>query len=208
MAMQNDPTEAEEKQKQVDEKDKIIVPEQKLKEDPRVIDLIQNVDDRGYLYEIIHGSDEYLDKFGQVYVVGDPVRNTIRAFHAHEELWDYFHIVKGSAKFILFPKEAMDLATREQTDGTLEAIAKGKLNYPGGKEVDSLSFMKGQTFILTDRKPQCLIVPAGWYHGWKSLEDDTIMISTANREYNQEKPDETRISPFVLGKEVWEMTKK
>ncbi|MEJ5199015.1 MAG: hypothetical protein WHX53_08835, partial [Anaerolineae bacterium] len=42
------------------------------------------------------GGDEphaVVHRFGQVYLVGDPVRGAIRAFHKHEELWDWFCIV-------------------------------------------------------------------------------------------------------------------
>ena len=151
-----------------------------MEKQPKVIDLIQHVDDRGYLYEIIHGSDDFMDKFGQVYVVGNPARGAIRAFHAHDELVDYFHIVKGSAKFVLFKREE-------------------------GTEINP---DKSQVFVLTERKPQLLIVPSGWYHGWMSLEDNTTMISTSNREYNKDNPDEHRISPYVLGEDIWKVKAK
>jgi len=63
-----------------------------------IIPLEVNFDDRGYLFEIIHHYD--MPKFGQVYIIGDQVRGIIRAFHKHQELWDYFCIVKGSALMI------------------------------------------------------------------------------------------------------------
>jgi dTDP-4-dehydrorhamnose 3,5-epimerase-like enzyme len=31
------------------------------------------------------------------------------------------------------------------------------------------------------------------YHGWMSLEDDTMMISTASEVYNRANPDEERV---------------
>lgn len=59
----------------------------------RVIDLTVHEDDRGYLIEIArHANDPephgVVHQFGQVYLVGNPVRGTIRAFHKHHELWD------------------------------------------------------------------------------------------------------------------------
>jgi cupin fold WbuC family metalloprotein len=56
-------------------------------------------DDRGDLFEVIHDYD--LKKFGQQYVVRTRNKGTIRAFHRHEELWDWFTIISGSAKFLI-----------------------------------------------------------------------------------------------------------
>jgi dTDP-4-dehydrorhamnose 3,5-epimerase len=134
--------------------------------DLKLVDLVAHVDDRGYLIEILRSTDDHFTKFGQVYIVGDPVRNTIRAFHVHKALWDWFFICHGSAKFAL-------------VDG----------------RKDSQTFEEINTLILTERKPQLLVVPPGVYHGWMSLEDDTQMISTASEVYNREDPDEERV-PF------------
>lgn len=123
-----------------------------------------HADDRGVLYETLHDYDliEYGNaKFGQVYVVHNPVRNTVRAFHRHEKLWDYFTIVHGSAKFILVN--------------------------PGGTTAREI--------ILTDRRPQTLVVPPGCWHGWMSLEDDTVLLSVGSEVYNRNQPDEERVPP-------------
>ena len=132
--------------------------------DVKVIELSANIDDRGSLIEILRSSDPHFTKFGQVYLVGDMTRNTIRAFHVHKVLWDWFFISHGSAKFAL-------------VDGRKE----------------SQTFQEINTYILSERKPQILIVPPGVYHGWMSLEDDTQMISVASEVYNKEKPDEERV---------------
>ncbi|MEK6867747.1 MAG: hypothetical protein AABX98_02895, partial [Nanoarchaeota archaeon] len=52
--------------------------------DVECVPLKVNVDDRGYLIEIIRATDAYMKKFGQVYLVGDPTRGIIRAYHKHE----------------------------------------------------------------------------------------------------------------------------
>jgi len=136
-----------------------------------IIPLQVNLDDRGYLFEIIHNYD--MPKFGQVYIVGDPVRGTIRAFHKHEILWDYFCIVKGSAKFIF-------VDDRE----------------------DSKTYKEQETVILSEKVPKMVIIPPGVYHGWMSLEDDTIMVSVGSELYDKEKPDEIRIPPDSFG-DIW-----
>lgn len=137
------------------------------------IPLKTNMDDRGYLIELVRATDPFLKKFGQVYLVGNPVRGTIRAFHKHAVLWDYFFVSHGSAKFVL-----VDDRTNSRT------------------------YMHLNTFIISERNPSLLIVPPGVHHGWMSLEDDTQMISTASEVYNREQPDEVRISPDSFG-DVW-----
>ena len=130
-----------------------------------------NFDDRGYLFEIIHNYE--MPKFGQVYVVGDPARGTIRAFHKHEILWDYFCIVKGSAKFIFVDDRK-----------------------------DSKTYKEQEIVILSEKAPKIVIIPSGVYHGWMSLEDDTIMVSIGSEVYDKEKPDEIRVSPDSFG-DIW-----
>lgn len=135
-----------------------------------LVDLKVNIDDRGYLYEIIHNTDPFVNQIAQVYLVGDPVRGTIRAYHKHAELHDWFCIIHGSAKFVLKDDRS-----------------------------DSPTFGEIASFVLSERAPKLLVVPPGVYHGWMSLEDDTIMVSTASTVYNRENPDETRIPPDAFG---------
>ena len=141
----------------------------------KLVDLVARVDDRGYLIEILRATDEHFTKFGQVYIVGDMARGTIRAFHKHEVLWDWFFISHGSAKFAL-RDDRPDSPTYEQTD----------------------------TCVITQRNPSLLVVPPGVFHGWMSLEDDTQLISTASEVYNREKPDEVRVPPDSFGYK-WEI---
>ena len=144
----------------------------------KVIDLTVHEDDRGYLIEIARcegGKEAHsiIHQFGQVYIVGDPVRGTIRAFHKHEELWDWFFISHGSAKFVL-------------KDDRPESPTYGEM----------------MVVVTSSRKPRLIVVPPGVYHGWVSLEDDTQMVSIASHTYNRENPDEVRIPPDSFG-DVW-----
>jgi dTDP-4-dehydrorhamnose 3,5-epimerase len=137
-------------------------------------DLQVHQDDRGDLYEVVHDYD--IEEFGQVYVVHDRTKDIVRAFHRHEKLWDYFCIVKGSAKF----------AFSDSADPDAEV----------------------ETVTITERQPKLITVPPTIFHGWQSLEDDTVLLSTGSETYNQENPDEERIAWDTYGKDVWEMTKK
>ena len=155
---------------------------------PHVINLTRHVDDRGDLCELYRNSweamkdnDEKSLNANQVYTVFDPAPYVVRAFHRHEELWDLFHIAYGSAKFHLIP-------------GPKEFPIKGNAEV-GDKR-------KMVTVTLSARKPQLLIVPPLWWHGWISLEENTLLVSIASHEYNAKTPDEERIDPRVFGP-IW-----
>jgi dTDP-4-dehydrorhamnose 3,5-epimerase len=146
---------------------------------PSIIDgvsavpLTAHVDDRGYLIEILRANDAHFTKFGQVYLVGNAKAGTIRAFHKHEELWDWFFISHGAAKFVL-----EDDRPRSLSYGTI------------------------QTIVVSERNPTLVVVPPGVFHGWMSLTDDTQLISTASEIYDRHHPDEVRIGPDSFG-DVW-----
>ena len=141
--------------------------------DVKFVKLEAHVDDRGYLIEIVRATDDHFTKFGQVYLVGNFGKGTIRAFHKHEALWDWFFISHGAAKFVL-RDDRKDSSTYENMD----------------------------TSIISSRNPGLLVVPPGVYRGWVSLEDDTQLISTASEVYNRKNPDEVRIPPDSFG-DLW-----
>lgn len=139
------------------------------------VELKAYVDDRGYLIEILRASDEHFTKFGQVYLVGNFSKDTIRAFHKHNILWDWFFISHGAAKFILVDDRK-----------------------------ESKTYKQMDIFVVSSRNPSLIVVPPGVYHGWMSLEDDTQLISTASEVYNRKEPDEVRISPDTFG-DIWQV---
>jgi len=153
----------------------------------RLVPLMVHEDDRGYLFEIVHTSDVYVSGAGaeirQVYCVGDRLERIVRAFHKHDELHDWFCIVKGAASFVL-----VDDRPR------------------------SPSYQRTDQVVCSARSPKLLVVPPGVYHGWMSLEPDTILISTASQEYNRATPDEHRLPPHafdaLLGGNPWEIKGK
>lgn len=144
--------------------------------DVKQLPLNVNVDDRGYL--IVFGSSgrpdaPHIEKMKEVYLVGNHSKGTIRAFHKHKILWDYFFINHGSAKFVL-------VDDRE----------------------DSPTYKEINTFVLSERNPSLLVVPPGVFHGWMTLEEDTQMISTASEMYDKTAPDEERVPHDSFG-DVW-----
>jgi dTDP-4-dehydrorhamnose 3,5-epimerase len=152
-----------------------------LIQDVKVIDLAAHVDDRGYLIEIARqagGGEAHavIHRFGQVYLVGNMARGTVRAFHKHRDLWDWFFISHGSAKFVL----------RDDRQ-------------------DSPTYGEMMTVVAGERRPRLIAVPPGVWHGWVSLEDDTQMVSVASHTYNREIPDEVRTAPDSFG-DIWSVT--
>jgi dTDP-4-dehydrorhamnose 3,5-epimerase len=137
------------------------------------INLIARVDDRGYLIEIVRATDPFLARFGQVYLVGNFAKGTVRAFHKHKDMWDLFFISHGAAKFVLVDDRG-----------------------------DSPTYKEMNTFVSSARNPSLIVVPPGVFHGWMSLEDDTQMISTATEVYKRERPDELRVPSDSFG-DVW-----
>lgn len=143
-----------------------------------VTDLKVHVDDRGSLYEVVHDYD--LSKFGQQYIVTTRSKGTVRAYHRHKELWDWFTIVAGAAKFVIADPDAIS------SDGLVDV-------------------RKCYTFVLDGMRPQVLTVPPGYWHGWQALEDNTVLNSVASHTYNHKQPDEERIDPYSFGKSLWDI---
>lgn len=184
----------------------------------RVVPLAVREDDRGSLFEAIHcyelpgflGPGEGAPyrfipgRFGQVYVVHNPVRGTVRAFHKHAVLWDYFAIIHGSAKFCFVDdrQNGVDMAgyERRPVPGWLTP-ENCRTNVPTPGEA--------QIVVTSARQPKLLVVPPGIFHGWVSLEDDTTLLSIASELYCRDKPDEVRVPPDYFndefGGDPWEV---
>jgi len=56
-----------------------------------------------------------------------------------------------------------------------------------------------ETFVLSMRNPKLLTIPPGVWHGWMSLEPNTILISITSDPYDRENPDEERIPYDAFG---------
>jgi dTDP-4-dehydrorhamnose 3,5-epimerase-like enzyme len=61
------------------------------------------------------------------------------------------------------------------------------------------------TFVLTHRNPSVLLVPPQNYHGWVSLEDNTVLIGLSDRTLEQSVSDDYRTDPMKFGGDVWKV---
>ena len=144
--------------------------------EPRVQSLDMRYDHRGDLTELIHeydlpGADDTTPgRFGQTYIVKSSIPLTIRAFHRHRRLWDYFTVVHGRARIWIVE------------GGSFEPNALPTLEQPAVYQ-----------YILDGGNLARLTIPPGYWHGWQSLEPNTIMVCTGSDVYNRNKPDEERV---------------
>ena len=145
----------------------------------KMIKLIAREDDRGILLKDIQNfnlpkDENGIPMFGEHYNVINP-SPMIRGFHAHRELWDYFCIILGKAKFVL-------VDCRKSINGKNNPTY-GKIN----------------EFFLSERNPFTLVVPPGVYHGWKSYIPNTVLSSTGTHLYDPNNLDEVRVPHESFG---------
>ena len=128
--------------------------------------------------------------WGQTYCVVDNQPGIVRAYHVHGSTIDFFTIINGSAKFIFYDDRdgSRDLP-KSNTFGNLDVVVTSRLN------------------------PLCIVVPNGVFHGWQSLEQNTILISQGTNCYKDVinrfgKADEFRIPWDSFGKDLWDINFK
>lgn len=126
--------------------------------------LIVNADERGALMEILRSDDEHFARFGQCYVsLNYP--GVIRAWHWHRQQIDYFCVVKGMAKVVLY-------------DDRPDSPTRGVV----------------QEFFLGERNNVGLRIPAGVLHGYKTIGvEPSLLLNFPTEVYKREAPDEFRV---------------
>ncbi|MBP6965773.1 MAG: dTDP-4-dehydrorhamnose 3,5-epimerase family protein [Armatimonadetes bacterium] len=130
----------------------------------KIKQLQRHADERGCLTEILRRDDEIFAEFGQVYAtVNYP--QVVRAWHYHKKQDDFFAVVKGMAKAVLY-------------DAREGSPTKGEVN----------------EFFLGEQNMILLRIPVGVYHGYKTVGDETaILLNLPTRTYDPSDPDEYRL---------------
>ncbi len=123
-------------------------------------------DERGYLMEMLRSDDALFQKFGQVYVsVAYP--GVVKGWHYHKLQTDYFIIVKGMMKVVLY-----DQRKESPTFGELNEFFMGELN------------------------PMLLVIPPFVVHGMKAMGTQPgYLVNCPTEPYDYKSPDEHRIDP-------------
>jgi dTDP-4-dehydrorhamnose 3,5-epimerase len=123
-------------------------------------------DERGFLMEMLRSDDTLFQKFGQVYVsVAYP--GVVKGWHYHKRQTDYFTIVKGMMKVVLY-----DQRKESPTFGELNEFFMGELN------------------------PVLLVIPPLVVHGMKAIGTEPgYLVNCPTEPYDYKNPDEYRIDP-------------
>jgi dTDP-4-dehydrorhamnose 3,5-epimerase len=125
-----------------------------------------NVDERGFLMEIMRPDWDVFQKFGQVYVTS-AYPGVVKAWHYHRKQWDYFTCVRGMMKVALY-------------DSREGSPTRGVVN----------------EFVIGERNPVLVKIPPLVYHGFKCVgTEEALIVNVPTEMYNYAEPDEYRLPP-------------
>jgi len=133
------------------------------------------VDDRGQLSFVNGFAFEAIRRF---YIVENFTTEVVRAFHGHIK----------EEKFVLVVKGAIIVA----------AVQFGEPANPNRNA-------KLYRFVLSDRQPGILHVPAGYANGFRAIEPGTRIMFFSSATLEESGKDDFRIPYDHWGKEIWEV---
>jgi dTDP-4-dehydrorhamnose 3,5-epimerase len=138
----------------------------KMIEGVKIKQLKPNPDERGYLQEIMRADEDFFEKFGQIYVsLNYP--GVVRAWHYHKKQDDFFAVIKGMAKIVLY-------------DGRDDSPTAGEIN----------------EFFAGEHNPVMIRIPRLVMHGYKTIGTEPCLLLNMPTEcYNPGAPDEFRVPP-------------
>jgi dTDP-4-dehydrorhamnose 3,5-epimerase-like enzyme len=133
------------------------------------------VDDRGTLRFV---NDFHFEGVRRFYEVSNFSKKTVRAWHGHKRENKWVYVAKGSA---IVAAVEFDHDTKPSRD----------------KEV--------HRFVLSDKNPAILAIPAGYANGFRALEPDTRIVFFSSSVLEDAKNDDFRFPHDYWGTEVWEV---
>lgn len=123
-------------------------------------------DERGMLMEMLRSDDEIFQKFGQVYL-SMAYPGVVKGWHYHKKQVDYFTIVKGMMKVVLYDCRK-----------------------------DSPTFNEINEFFMGEQNPILLVIPQFVLHGMKAIgTEPAFLVNCPTEPYNYTEPDEFRVDP-------------
>lgn len=131
----------------------------------RTRELRRNVDDRGYLMEVLRSDwHDVFTKFAQAYVsLNYP--GVIRAWHYHNSQHDLFVCLSGMIKVPLY-------------DARKDSPTSGRID----------------EFVIGDARPLAILIPPGVYHGYMTLGTvPSLLLNFPSELYDRDHPDEFRV---------------
>lgn len=133
------------------------------------------VDDRG---QVSFVNDFAFGAVQRFYMVENFSTQVVRAFHGHLKEEKFVLVVAGSA-----------------------IVAAVRIDDPVRPDRQ----MKPHRFVLSDRQPQILHVPAGYANGFRPLEPGTKILFFSTATLEQAKSDDFRFPHDYWGRSVWEV---
>lgn len=123
-------------------------------------------DERGFLMEILRRDDPLFQQFGQAYLTA-AYPGVVKAWHYHRRQTDYFCVLSGMAKVVLY-------------DAREDSPTQGQIN----------------EFFLGEQRRQLLLIPPLVYHGFKNIGTELcLLLNLPTEPYDYAGPDELRAPP-------------
>ena len=145
-------------------------------ETPRLIEGGLAVDDRGQISFI---NDFHFENVKRFYMVTNHSRGFVRAWHAHRHEAKYIHVIQGAA--IVGAVEIDDWAQPSKDSQV-------------------------HRYILTEKKPAVLYIPAGYANGFMSLTDDTRIVFFSTRTLEESLNDDVRFDSHYW--DIWDIIER
>src|SRR5208282_214835 len=145
------------------------------------------IDDRGVLSYL---NVAPLEKVCRLYAIENFSLHTIRAFHGHMVEEKGVLVVSGSA-IVVIAKMTGDFS-QPMTCDRLQAL---RLEDP-------------KRYVLSERSPQLLVVPAGYANGFRALEPNTKILFFSTTTIQQAATDDYRFPADYFGNKIWEVANR
>jgi dTDP-4-dehydrorhamnose 3,5-epimerase-like enzyme len=129
---------------------------------PRIIEGGLSVDDRGI---VSYANDFDFKDVKRFYMVENHSKNYVRAWHSHQYESKYVLVVRGAVKLGVVK---------------LDSMVAPSIN------------LNPEIFILSDKKPSILYIPARYANGFMTLTEETQIIFYSDKTLKQSEGDDYR----------------
>ena len=135
-----------------------------------------SVDDRG---ELLFCNDFDMKEIRRFYQVSNHSSNFIRAWHAHKYEAKYVYVITGAALLAAVKIDNWDEPSKD---------------------------LEIERFVLSEKKPGLLFIPAGYAHGYKTLVADTKIMFFSTALLDKSIDDDYRYEAFYWN--PWEIEER
>lgn len=154
-------------------------------------------DDRGEL-RFINDFDPTAAGVRRFYQVENVRAGYVRAWHGHANEGKFVYVPRGAAKVAVIH---MDNATQwiDYWSGKFGVSDDNPIQHP---ELGPKLYL--EQVVLSSTNPEVFYIPPGYYNGFKTLKEDTIVMFFSTSPLEHSSKDDFRLDWDVFGKDVWE----